>query len=203
MKYLDEIFDKIDSQKYTEYNLCGLTSPKSQYFLHEVSKGKNVLEIGYFKGASTIPIALSAKSVTAIDSLIFTETIPVLDIDIGDTTQTLENNLKKYKITNTKIINADIFSPEVYGALRSQKFDVIFYDASHEVEDIFKFLVLYEKILNNAILILDDYNFESVQTAIDYFINTLNKKIVYKKEIFTESESKNDYWNGLGVFILK
>jgi len=200
---IDKIFEDIENSTHPKYNICGLTSPKSQHFLNRICKNKNVLEIGYYKGASTVPMALSAKSVIAVDDLSMTETIPILNINIGNNNETFSENLKKYNVTNVTTIVGDIFSEEVFNTIKKHTYDVIFYDASHTTEDILKFLILYESIINNTIVIFDDYNFESVQTVVDYFINIKRKYVIYKKEIITDGESLDDYWNGLGVYILK
>lgn len=198
---IEDILQKTNNQIYKKWNICGLTSPKSQHFLSLICKNKNVLEVGYYKGASTIPIASTAKYVLTVDNLSFIESVPIKNINIGNTNQTLEYNLLTRNITNVDIINDNIFSENTFNKINKMNFDIIFYDASHKIEDVFKFLMLYEKTLNNKILILDDYNFESVREAVNFFINTKSKVIKYKKEIITNSESLNDFWNGIGIFV--
>lgn len=51
------------------------------------------------------------------------------------------------------------------------------------------------------IAIIDDYNWKEVQEGM---IEVIKKyTVLYKKEIFTTGEDPEDFWNGLGIFILQ
>jgi precorrin-6B methylase 2 len=186
------------------YDTQGLTSPKSQGFLNLISKDMKVLEIGTFCGGSTVAIAESARSVVTVDNW---EQIEVLSVD--KTLRNYVSNPRKEFLKNTKnynnisLIDGDVFSIEVFKALQIQEFDVIFYDGSHSTEDIFKFMLLYECMLQNTILIIDDYNFESVKTGIEIGLQNLKLKVKNKWLIDTGKESKDDFWNGISIFIFE
>ena len=53
------------------------------------------------------------------------------------------------------------------------------------------------------IYIVDDWNWLQVKDGTFKSIADSKLKVLYEKEILTSGEDFNDYWNGLGVFVLK
>jgi hypothetical protein len=53
------------------------------------------------------------------------------------------------------------------------------------------------------IFIVDDWNWLQVAHGTKKCISELNLKIIFEKEIFTTGEDPNDYWNGLGIYVLE
>lgn len=190
------------------YNLPGLTSPRTQTFLNKISKDKNVLEIGTFCGACTIAIASSAKSVVTVDNWENQETVAVLEDyqhHIIDPKAEFFANIKGYN--NIEMISGDIISVDVMRELiarnKEKHFDVIFYDASHDLVDMMKFLLLYQDFFRDCILVIDDYNFSDVKSAITYGTENYNIKPVKEYLIPTNGESKDHFWNGIAVQIFE
>ncbi len=190
------------------YNIPGLTSPRSQTFLNKISKDKNVLEIGSFCGASTVAMATCATRVSTFDNWENQETVAVLEKYeniIIDPKAEFYKNTKEY--SNIDMYSVDVFKKEGYSRImelhKKKPFEVIFYDASHNQEDVTKFLMLYEELFQDCILVLDDYNFPEVQQALT--LCTQNYQVPPLKEflIRTAGESKDHFWNGIAVQIFE
>lgn len=190
------------------YNIPGLTSPRSQTFLNTISSNKNVLEIGTFCGASTVAMARSAKKVFTFDNWENQETVAVLEKYQNLIIEPKEEFIKNtHEYNNIEMFSMDVFSVEAYQKIHElnerYSFEVIFYDASHTYEDITKFLLLYEELFRDCILVIDDYNFPEVQQALT--LCTQNNKVQPLKEflIRTAGESKDHFWNGIAVQIFE
>ena len=186
----------------------GLTSETSQSFLNTIcSNGKyNVLEIGAYCGASSMAMLYNnIINLTVIDLWNTHEVKPnnsmIESIDIIDPKKEFLKNTKDYNIS---ILDGDAFSIEIFKELeKREKYDIIFYDGPHDIESIIKFFLLYTPFVkDNGLIIVDDYNFYTVQEAIkiikqEYFI-----KFKYEKKILTVGESKKTFWNGLYMCII-
>ena len=53
------------------------------------------------------------------------------------------------------------------------------------------------------ILIVDDWNWTQIQNATKDHIEEKAYTVQLEKEIITKGEDPNDYWNGLGIFVLR
>jgi len=184
------------------YEIDGLTSPRSQNFLNLISLDQNVLEIGSFCGASTVAIANTAKNVVTVDNW---EDKEVISIDkkfiniINNPKEVFKHNTIGYDNINS--ISGDIYSEAVFKQLISNSFDIIFYDGPHELEDIYTFFMLYETLLVDTILIVDDYNFDTVKEGINIGLDSIKIKPKWLEYIVTDGESKDTFWNGLEIII--
>jgi len=193
--------NKIELRQWV-YDIHGLTSPKTQNFLNVLCSDMNVLEIGTFCGACTIPIALSASTITTIDSWEEQEVV-----SIEKKYQKYINKPKKVFLDNISgldnitQIDGNIFSKGIFEKLYGCKFDIIFYDGSHQLNDIVTFIVMYESLFKDSVLVFDDYNFETVDVGIEFGLENIKLKYKEKIDMKTKGESKNDYWNGLCVII--
>jgi hypothetical protein len=59
----------------------------------------------------------------------------------------------------------------------------------------------YNGFSDKFILIIDDWNWE--QGGIFDAIDDLNLLVSFDKQIYTTGEDPQDYWNGLGIFLLE
>lgn len=193
-----------------EYNLpkeildiYGLTSPRTQAFMNLIAKNNTVLEVGAFCGATTFAMAFDNNSrILTIDNWCGGDSIPVNGDFHNEGINPKEYFLSKIgEYKNVDYIEGDIFSREVYNEIISKKFDIIYYDASHELNDIICFMMLYYPMFKDSIIIFDDWNFESVRVGVNEALSELGLVYKYKKEILTNGESKETFWNGLSVFI--
>jgi len=188
------------------YRHHGLTSPKSQTFLNQLCRGGKlkVLELGCYAGASSLAMLFNndveltvVDNWSAVEDRPANESIPYTPIENPrEIFLSLVDNL------NVDVIEGDIFDVEVNLNLIQKRFDIIFYDGPHNLELILGFMMLYAPLFKpGTILVIDDYNFPSVQMGVEIGLDELGLSTVYKKEILTDGESKNDFWNGLGIFI--
>jgi hypothetical protein len=53
---------------------------------------------------------------------------------------------------------------------------------------------------DETILIMDDWNWKT--NAFEQFIQDNSLHVLHRKEIFTSGEDPEDFWNGLGVFLI-
>ena len=196
--------DEITKLPQNIYDLPGLTSKKSQNFLYNICKNKTVLEIGCFCGASTVAMAEGARKVYTVDNWKNIETVAVNNTFaqyISDPKQLFLNNILDYK--NIELISEDIISAKALNIITNinttNKLDVVFYDASHKYEDVLAFLMLYEGLFRNCILIVDDYNFVGVQDALSTYKKHCTKNLIKEYLINTFVEDNNNFWNGLAI----
>jgi predicted O-methyltransferase YrrM len=189
------------------YNMHGLTSPTSQTFLNQLCDGypKNVLELGCYCGASSVAMSYGNKiNLTVVDNWSEIEDKPADDsINFKHIENPRDEFLKNTALFNIDIIEDDIFDVETNMQLINRDFDIIFYDGPHNIEMILGFMLLYSPLFKNeTVLVIDDYNFPSVQMGVEMAFDEIGHDIIkYKKEILTDGESKETFWNGLGIFI--
>lgn len=191
-------------------NLPGLTSEKVKHFINNLCELPDCkyLEAGVFQG-SIFAAAVERNDLvaTAIDNFSENSIIPMNDNVIinhkkGNNKQIFLENIKDLTLhKQINVIDKDIFSVDLNKIL--YKSNVIFMDVEHTYENHYNFLKKYfEKIDNTFAFIVDDWNWLQVRNATFKSIEDLKLKTLFKEEIFTKGEDKNDYWNGLGIFVL-
>jgi len=191
-------------------NIPGLTSEKVKHFINNLCELPDCkyLEVGVFQG-SIFAAAIENNDLiaTAIDNFSENSIIPMNDNVIinhkkGDNKQIFLENIKDLALhKQINVIDKDIFSVDLNKVL--YKSNVIFMDIEHTYENHYNFLKKYfEKIDNTFAYIVDDWNWLQVRNATFKSIEDLKLKTLFKEEIFTKGEDKNDYWNGLGIFVL-
>ena len=80
--------------------------------------------------------------------------------------------------------------------------DILFYDGEHTHKDQYHMMMnFYNGFSNKFILIIDDWNWE--QGGIFDAFDDLNLLVTFNKQIYTTGEDPQDYWNGLGIFLLE
>ena len=84
------------------------------------------------------------------------------------------------------------------------KISVFFYDGDHSYEAQKKAIKHYLPMMDETfILIVDDWNWKQVQVGTKEAIIEEKLKVLYDHTILTSGEDPDDYWNGLGIFVLK
>lgn len=189
--------------------MCGL---KTRHLYNNICnlKGSNYLEVGTWKGASFV-------------SAIFENDINSLAIDNwsefdkyslnGETVEfnskyAFNKNVNKFCSNNKfNFIEKDSFSIKKED-LTFDSIDIYLYDGAHDYESHKKAITHYSKFLSKlSIIIIDDWRNDSgwdkVQRGtFDGFLES-DLIIHYKieRESKQEDNGKNEYWNGVGVFI--
>jgi len=192
-------------------NIEGLTSNKIKHFLNNLCNTKDVryLEVGTWHGA-TFCSAIENNNVQAIciDSW-HTNTIePMREVEgwkskDGNPLEIFQKNLQSVKGKN----NVQGFNEPVE-SLDLTKIpytcNIVFYDGDHSFESTKNFLDrYYEKFEETMILIVDDWNWPQIKNATQQHIEQKEYKVLYEKLIETTGEDPQDFWNGLGIFVLR
>jgi hypothetical protein len=192
-------------------NIEGLTSNKVKHFLNNLCEAKDVryLEVGTWHGA-TFCSALEGNNIQAlcIDSWHTNDIEPMRNVEgweskEGNPLQIFQNNLTQVKGTN--IVNGYNEPVESLDLTKiPHTSNIVFYDGDHTYEQTKNFLDrYYDKFEETMVLVIDDWNWTQIQEATNKHIEEKGYKVLYTKEIKTTGEDPNDYWNGLGVFVLR
>jgi len=194
-------------------DIKGLTSMKVRCFLNNICSEENTvyLEIGSYQGA-TFFSALYGNDINAIaiDNWSVEKIMPAITPLWGGfggsvvktkPKDVFLQNLKKFKGTNSvQVLDENYLSFNKKSLL--YKPNTIFYDGEHTFKDQYQVLTDFKDYLaSEFILIIDDWNWE--KRGVLKGIKDLKLNVKYKKEIFTKGEDSDDFWNGLGIFILE
>ena len=122
--------------------------------------------------------------------------------EIGVDKDIFLKNIREVSFKNdVEIIQSDVWSVNL-DKLKNT-FNILFYDCDHSFESHNRVLKKYiNKLDSTFIYVVDDWNWKQVQDGTLQSFKELNLKVLYKEEIFTKGEDKNDFWNGLGIFVL-
>ena len=129
------------------------------------------------------------------------------DVDIGvvntDNHFAFTNNVKDLIGKNkVQVVNGDMWNLELKKL--SYKHNILFYDGPHDEESHYKVLHKYLPVLDNQfVLVIDDWNWPNVSLPTKKAIKDLNLKVLYEEEINCKVEDVNDFWNGLGIYVLE
>jgi hypothetical protein len=194
-------------------DIHGITSNKVKCFLNNICDidGATYLEIGVFRGA-TFCSAIHGNNIKsiAIDNFMSPNLTPKgvsqkignlykHNIDILPQEEFI-NNVKKYgDVENISVYKTDY---QTFDFKTLPNVDIIFYDGETKFHDQYVALTNMLPIFSKeTIIIMDDWNWDN--GAFTKFVNDNNLFISHYKEIFTSGEDSNDFWNGLGIFLIE
>ena len=192
-------------------NIEGLTSNKVKHFLNNLGEAKDVryLEVGTWHGA-TFCSAIEGNNIQAlcIDSWHTNHIEPMRNVEgweskEGNPLKIFQSNLMQVKGVNKVLgYNEPVESLDLTKIPHTS--NIVFYDGDHTYEQTKNFLDrYYDKFEETMVLVVDDWNWTQIQEATNKHIEEKEYKVLYTKEIKTTGEDPNDYWNGLGVFVLR
>jgi len=178
-----------------------MSSKKNRHFLNSLCSisdeiKTNYLEIGVWKGSTFLAANYKNNNLEsiAIDSW----------AGWGGPKDVFESGCKKHLRNMYGILSFDSFSPDVLELLQDKKFDIYFYDGAHSYEaqrDAFKF---YTKNLGDLfICVVDDWKRPEVRKGTRDAFDQLNYTILYEKEIFSNQNDPEGYWEGLYIGLIK
>ncbi len=212
---IDAVKNALDKAKKEESKLSqttldipGLTSHKVKHFINNMCEmpDTSYLEVGVYQGAM-FASALEGNNIVAnaVDNWSDTSNVPMKDIDIkaekGNTKELFKKNIRPH-VSGKSIVIVDSDSEDSLSKI-PVKSNVVLYDGEHTVEAHYSFLTKYNnKIDNTFCFIVDDWNWSQVRHGTERSIETLGYKVLFKEEIFTKGEDPNDFWNGLGIFVI-
>lgn len=187
-----------------QVDVLGLTSPRVQQLLNYLAKdSEKYLEIGSFLGASLSSVLVDNKILAyAVDNW-------QANIQAQNSEGLPENkkdyfieNIKKYKSDNIiKVFDCDFLKVD---KTEIKDVDLFFYDGDHAKDKTAAAVRYFSSCFaDTAILIFDDANWEGiVQGAIEGLEQT-DLEVIYEKKLLNEVESKQDWWNGLYIVVVK
>lgn len=175
-------------------DLKGMSSPCIWHLLNNLIQGP-YLEIGVWKG-STLIAALYDKKIkaTAIDDF----------SQFGGPRTEFSQVTQLYSISPFRFIDGDCFDPAViFDVDKCVKY--YFYDGGHTEQDQYNALVKYlDKMADEFVYIVDDWNMLPVQEGTTQAIHDLNLEVIERHERFTPKNGhKETWWNGIAIFRLK
>lgn len=190
-------------------DIPGLTSYKVKHFLNNiVSDGDHYCEVGSFRGATLISACFNNNiTATSIEDRSQADISPATrDFEVSFTDEAaseLYNNTIKYTPNQVKFVAADV--NKLKEGDIDKKIDVLFYDGAHDLYNQSRlFKNFYEHLSDQAIVIVDDWNWLTVRDGTVSAFRSSPVKIKYKKLIRTSiNEDPSDFWNGLGIFYVE
>jgi len=190
-------------------SIPGLTSAKVKHFLNNLCDLEDVrlLEVGSYRG-STFCASLENNAIKAvsIDNWSTPAINPARDVEgwtgTDDPLNDFKQNIQKVLGQNQVMgFNEDINKFDV--AKIPFKFNVVFYDGDHTYESTSNFLKKFSPVFEETfVLVMDDWNWHQIKSATEDWAKE-NTRTIYKKEIQTSGEDPDDFWNGLGIFVLR
>jgi len=144
----------------------GMFPPKEARALVKLAKDKNCLEIGSYKGRSTIAMASTAKHVFTIDTFRADTTRPSYQIPdnvSGHTTLDIFNrNIKGYDNIEYMIGLSEEILPTL-----DKMFDLVFIDGCHDKEQVeIEIKLSWDLIKDDGIFIFHDINLGRLRQAV-------------------------------------
>jgi len=181
--------------------------------LSRMPNNTNYLEIGTWEGGVLIPGLYGNDHINPSVIDIFTDPNAHTYGDAGldswehhtQTKETFFRNLDVY-LPDRKPLEVyvrDCFEDSVLPDDRNYK--VYFYDGPHDKESQKKALTHYAKYMENVfVYLVDDYLDVFVQEGTVEGIAACNLEVLYRQELFSRYNGDTEnYWNGLGVFVLR
>ena len=193
-------------------DIHGITSNKVRCFLNNIcSIGGTYLEVGVFRGA-TFCSAIHENDIYSIgiDNFASPNLMPMgvsqklasylkQRIEVSPQDDFLDNVKKFGNVDRMDIYRTDYMTFD-YDQL--PELDIIFYDGDTRYHDQYTVLKkLVPRFSDQTILIMDDWNWDS--GALRQVIEEDNLYVSHQREIFTEGEDREHFWNGLGVFLIE
>ena len=189
----------------------GLTSDKVKHLVNNICRNTpdpSYLEVGVFQGA-IFTSALERNNIIAcaVDNWSNTQNVPAddkvkIDVERGKDKQIFLENIRSHvQDKRVQIIDEDLFKVKPRDI--KTKANIVFYDCDHTPQAHYQFLGHYRDAIDDTfILIMDDWNWPHVKAMTERSINDNGMKVLFKEEIMTKGEDKDDYWNGVGVFVI-
>lgn len=193
--------------------LSGFSGKKMQGTLQrmaaELTNEKNCyLEVGVFQGLTLLSVGSVAKGeVIGIDNFAFFD-------KEGKNQSIVNSRIKKLELENVTLINADYEDAlhNLEDQLKGRKVSVFFIDGPHDYRSQLVCLLFIKPFLSeNAVIIIDDCNYNSVRQAnADFLVSHPEFKLFYQN--YTSKHPRNmsqgekhealdGWWNGINVIV--
>ncbi len=223
-QYCDKIYDRKSELDFSELmkhtvdsihksgiptvknNIPGLTSPRVKTLLNLLaSKVGSYMEVGSYLGA-TAAAALQGNNLNAVFVDHWKENIqPATEGKTLPKTSREEflKNIEPYvNKSNIDVFDGDMFEfPTMQFANSIQMF---FYDGPHDYETTKQAIInFYSTLANEAIVVIDDANWEGVVSGALEGLVESGASIAYQKLMLNDQEDATQWWNGVYVMVIK
>ena len=191
--------------KTLDTEILGLTSVRVKTLLNNIAQGSSTyLELGSSLGAT--------MSAVLKDNLISAYSIDLWQGDIQPKNESFKlpanskenflNNIKPFVGNNSlKVIQQDMFEVDLDEI--EEPIHFLFYDGEHDFETTKRALQYYYDVLDQeAVIVLDDANWQGTVDAANEAMEELGAKKVYAKMILNSEEDPNAWWNGLYIMVI-
>ena len=189
--------DNLESNLTDEVlNMEGMSGKKTRHFYNNLCSLEKAryLEIGSWKGSSSCSALCNNKlTCLCIDNW----------SEFGGPKEEFLENFNKYKGTNdAQFLERDCWNIETSSIGR---FNIYMYDGDHSEQSHYDALARYYQALDDEfIFLVDDWNYNDVKVGTLRAMVDLKLNILFEKQINTESnDPKNDWHNGIGIFVLE
>jgi hypothetical protein len=189
--------DNLESNLTDEVlNMEGMSGKKTRHFYNNLCSLEKAryLEIGSWKGSSSCSALCNNKlTCLCIDNW----------SEFGGPKEEFLENFNKYKGTNdAQFLERDCWNIETSSIGR---FNIYMYDGDHSEQSQYDALARYYQALDDEfIFLVDDWNYNDVKVGTLRAMVDLKLNILFEKQINTESnDPKNDWHNGIGIFVLE
>lgn len=180
-------------------NMDGMSGSMTRHFYNNICSIEDCryLEIGVWHGSSSVSAIYKNKI-----SSVFIDNWSLFD----GNKKVFTDNIKKYNTENSfcNVIEGDCFDVDLDNL---PIFNVYLYDGPHEYEHQYNAIKYFlPKLEDNCIVLIDDWNWKEVQDGTLNAFKDLNVDVKYNYQITTDQPhselGKNNWWNGIGIFII-
>ena len=182
----------------------GITSDKIKQLLNGLGKlSTSYLEIGVLNGGTFCStIKDNTLKAYAVDHWQEKTKSNNGLIDIDSSKEKFIENAKKFKGNNTiKVFDCHFLNVEKSNI---EDIDLFFYDADHSKEMNYQAVKYFsDKIMDEAILMFDDANWDGVVDGAKQGIIDSGFEILYEKILLNEEESTDMWWNGFYLTVIR
>jgi predicted O-methyltransferase YrrM len=223
-QYCDKIYEKKSDLYYSDLtrhvvnaialsgvpkrlnNIPGLTSARVKTLLNLLASGVgSYMEVGSYLGATAAAV-LHNNPLQAhfIDN--WQEQIQPKNEGITlppNSQEEFEKNITPFVgNSNVNVINSDMF--EVDTTAYNRSIQMFFYDGPHDYQSTYNALTYYYSALaNEAIIVMDDANWDGVVDATIKALEDNGAQITYQKMMLNSEENIQEWWNGLFIAVIK
>ncbi len=194
-----------DNEIRPEIEIEGLTSQRMQNLLTEIGNlSSNYLEVGSYLGStgSAVLRSSSIEKATFVDH--WQDQVQPANGEVlpANSKQKFIENIKNFKNNRPlKVFDCDMLSvdkSEISGI------DFFFYDGAHDFQSTSDAIRYYASCLSNeAIIIVDDANWEGVVDGAEDGIEKAGLEVLFKKIWLNKQESKEQWWNGFFIAVVR
>jgi len=186
-------------------NIPGLTSPRVQTLLNSIAKGvETYLEIGTYQGA-TLCAVMQDNPITAVVVDNWQEQIQSQNGEVSapNDINTFFANVEEHRNNSiVNVLNSDLFDVDITPMLNSMR--MFFYDGPHDQDSVRQAVEYYwPAFCDEAVLVFDDANWKGVVDGAREGINNSQGIAIYEKMLLNSQESKNEWWNGLYIVVVR